>query len=178
MWPLTLRVTQASTGGCSGHSRRGRRRHDWHSRRRNRRRTGCHGRHRVEAAPAARRVSVGLLPPAAWPREAQVQAAAGGTTRSGGTTTTGGTTLLQGVFAATGSMSTERYTHTATLLQSGKGAHRRRQGYSGCLASAELYDPTVGAFSAAGTLATARSVQTATLLQDGRVLIVGDSMAT
>ena len=70
-------------------------------------------------------------------------------------------------------MTTERFTHTATLLQSGKVLIVGGQGYSGCLASAEIYDPTVGAFAAAGTLATARSVHTATLLQDGRVLIVG-----
>ena len=44
---------------------------------------------------------------------------AGGTTSNGGTTTTGGTTLLQGVFATTGSMTTERDTHTATLLREG-----------------------------------------------------------
>jgi len=67
MWPLTLRVIKRDRW-CSGHSRRGRRRHDWHSRRRQQRPHRLPREAQVEAAPAARRVSVGLLPPAAWPR--------------------------------------------------------------------------------------------------------------
>ena len=78
-------------------------------------------------------------------------------------------------FTLTGSLATARYSHTATLLLSGKVliAGGTDAG-SSPLASAELFDPATGTFSASATpMANARSSHTATLLADGRVLIAG-----
>lgn len=76
------------------------------------------------------------------------------------------------VFAATGSMTTPREGHTATLLPGGKVLITGGVGASP-LASAELYDPNVGRFAATGSLTVPRTGHTATLLQNGEVLIVG-----
>jgi hypothetical protein len=82
-------------------------------------------------------------------------------------------------FSPTGSLQTQRFEHTATLLTTGKvlvvgGLSRDSFSFSGTLASAELYDSSSGSFSSsAGTLNTARFGQTATLLSDGRVLLAG-----
>ena len=78
------------------------------------------------------------------------------------------------MWTATGSMATAREWHTATLLPNGQvlvaGGFG---GTTGCLASAELYDPATGMWTATGSMATARYVHTATLLPNGQVLVAG-----
>jgi N-acetylneuraminic acid mutarotase len=78
-----------------------------------------------------------------------------------------------GVFNNTGSLATERNSHTATLLTNGKVLVAGGFGNVGYLASAELYDPASGTWTATGSLATARYEHTATLLPNGKVLVAG-----
>ena len=85
-----------------------------------------------------------------------------------------------GTFSATGSMTTARSEHSATLLLDGRvfltGGRVFVPGEFGSgslLASAELYDPSTGAFTAAGNMTTPRVFHTSTVLPDGRVLIAG-----
>ena len=84
---------------------------------------------------------------------------------------------VAGTFVLTGSMTTPRDGHSATLLPNGKvliaggGPRINGRGYS--LASAELYDPATGTFSATGSMTVERLFHTATLLNDGKVLIAG-----
>jgi hypothetical protein len=84
---------------------------------------------------------------------------------------------LSGTFSyTTGSMTTPRAFHTATLLNNGKVliAGGDDEYGAGVLSSAELYDPVTGTFSATtGTMASRRYSHTAALLNDGRVLIAG-----
>jgi hypothetical protein len=84
---------------------------------------------------------------------------------------------VNGTFAPTGSMTTPRDGHTATLLPDGKvliaGGGPRINGGGYSLSSAELYDPAAGAFTATGSMAVERTLHTATLLNNGKVLIVG-----
>src|SRR5215831_7747216 len=81
-----------------------------------------------------------------------------------------------GTSTATGSLSTARYDHSATLLANGKvlvagGATGDFGG--GEVASAELYDPATGAWTFTGSMSFARSAHTATLLRNGQVLVAG-----
>jgi len=79
-----------------------------------------------------------------------------------------------GTFSPTGSMTSRRTGHTATLLANGRvliAGGNDTDGHG--VASAELYDPRTGTFSATGSMTSARTFHTATLLTDGRVLITG-----
>ena len=78
-----------------------------------------------------------------------------------------------GVFSNTGSLTTARYGHTATLLLDGRVLVVG--GFDGTipLASAELYDPVSGTWSATANLTTGRNGHTATLLPNGKVLVAG-----
>lgn len=81
-----------------------------------------------------------------------------------------------GTFAATGSMTTARDVHTATLLLDGRVLITGGDDvFLHPLASAELYDPRTGTFSPTGSMSEARDFHVATLLADGRVLIAGGS---
>ena len=82
-----------------------------------------------------------------------------------------------GTWTLTGSMTTARVGHTATLLPGGQvlvaaGIDVDRQIP---LESAELYDPTTGSWTVTGSLHLPRHLHTATLLPDGKILVAGGS---
>lgn len=90
-----------------------------------------------------------------------------------------GTAIAQGVFVPTGSMSTERFALTATLLRDGRVLIAGGANSSGTpVASTDFYNPTTGVFIATGSMTTPRVSHTATLLPDGRVLVAGGSTIT
>src|SRR5262245_44120204 len=68
----------------------------------------------------------------------------------------------------TGSLTTPRAFHTATLLPNGKV--RLVGGENG---ATELYDPATGTWNVTGSLNTPRVLHTATLLPNGKVLVAG-----
>jgi hypothetical protein len=76
-------------------------------------------------------------------------------------------------FTPTGSLSTARQGHTATLLNNGMVLIAGGYGYSGVLSSAELYNPATGTSTPTGSLNIARELHTATALNNGMVLIAG-----
>ena len=89
-----------------------------------------------------------------------------------------------GKWSVTGSMTTPRAWHTATLLPDGMvlvaGAEHADDNFGwpepfarGILTSTELYDPSTGKWTATGSMATARTDQVATLLSNGKVLVAG-----
>ena len=72
-------------------------------------------------------------------------------------------------WSATRGMSVARWSHTATLLNSGKVLV-----VGGAPAGPELYDPSTGTWTNTGTMSLpARGFHTATLLNNGRVLVAG-----
>jgi hypothetical protein len=71
----------------------------------------------------------------------------------------------------TGSMTTARENHTATLLPNGKVMVTGGDNHSVYLSSSEIYDPATGLWAATGALNTGRAYHKATLLPDGKVLI-------
>jgi Galactose oxidase, central domain len=77
-------------------------------------------------------------------------------------------------FRPTGSMSTFRDHHTATLLPDGRVlvVGGGGEGYASTT-SAELYDPAVEEFDTTGSMREGRWLHTASLLEDGRVLVIG-----
>ena len=86
--------------------------------------------------------------------------------------------------ATTGSMTTARVTHTATLLSDGRvvlvgGDVIFFNGVQNtnikALASAEIFDTNTGTFAATGNMTVPRENHTATLLTSGKVLITGGS---
>jgi sugar (pentulose or hexulose) kinase len=78
-----------------------------------------------------------------------------------------------GTWTATGSLSTARYFHTATLLPDGTVLVAGGNDNGTYLNSAELYNPDAGTWSSAGTMVLTRETQTAALLPDGNVLVAG-----
>ena len=72
----------------------------------------------------------------------------------------------------TGSMTTARTHHTATLLTNGE-VLVAGGGNTTILPSAELYNQTTGKWTATGSMITARTEHTATLLANGEVLVAG-----
>jgi len=73
-----------------------------------------------------------------------------------------------GFWSTTGSLSSTRVGHTATLLANGKVLVA-----GGSTNSTELYDPATGAWSPTGSLSKEHNNHTATLLSNGKVLVVG-----
>ena len=90
---------------------------------------------------------------------------------------------ITGIFTPTGSMSSAREYHTATLLNNGTvliaGGDANVYNTASddvslnVLATSELYDPVAGTFTPTGSMANARHFQAATLLNNGEVLIEG-----
>jgi hypothetical protein len=78
-----------------------------------------------------------------------------------------------GTWRPTGSMTTERFEQTATLLADGKVLVAGAEHRTGILASTELYDPSTGKWTATGSMITARWQQFAVKLGDGKVLMFG-----
>jgi hypothetical protein len=98
--------------------------------------------------------------------------------QAGGTSCKNGTeTSESGTFSATGSMTSARSLHTATLLADGKvllvggvGAGGESATY---LRTAEIYHPSKRKFIATRSMSTARLGAAAVRLRDGRVLVAG-----
>jgi Galactose oxidase, central domain/Kelch motif len=90
------------------------------------------------------------------------------------------TSATEARWSPTGSLNTNRYDHTTTLLPNGKvlvvggGGFPCNGGfcYSTVNSSAELYDPATDRWTYTGSLSR-RALHTATLLQNGQVLVVG-----
>jgi PKD repeat protein len=87
-------------------------------------------------------------------------------------------TTVSGTWSLTGSMSTPRVYHTATLLQNGNVIVSGGRDASGvALASSEVFDPATGEWASTGSLNVARDQASAVLLSDGKVLVAGGEAA-
>jgi len=82
-----------------------------------------------------------------------------------------------GKWTVTGSMTTPRLGHTATLLPDGQvlvaGGEATVNGAPVIFSSAELYNPAAGTWTRTGRMNAARELHTATLLTNGQVLVAG-----
>jgi uncharacterized protein (TIGR03437 family) len=79
-----------------------------------------------------------------------------------------------GAFTTTGSMTTARESHSATLLPDGRVLIAGgKSGQNNLLKSAELYDPSTGTFTPTSDMVAAQRCQGATLLGSGKVLLAG-----
>ena len=76
-------------------------------------------------------------------------------------------------WTSTGSMSSARSDHTATLLHSGQVLVTGGKAGDTTIGTAELYDPATGTWQLTGSMASPRSGHTATLMPSGQVLVVG-----
>ncbi len=80
-------------------------------------------------------------------------------------------------FALTGSMTTARDWHTATLLKDGTVLVTGGVNNSAFPTSAEIFDPATASFTATGSMASVRVSASATLLNNGKVLLAGGKAA-
>src|SRR5438552_8481096 len=81
-----------------------------------------------------------------------------------------------GTWAATGSLNSGRFLHTATLLPNGMVlVAGGLDNDNSVLNSAELYDPASGTWTATGSLNVGRHFHTASLLPNGMVLVAAES---
>jgi hypothetical protein len=78
-----------------------------------------------------------------------------------------------GKISRTGSMTTRRAAHSATLLPDGRVFVAGGLAGENNLASTEIFDPAAESFAHAGNMSVARTGHTATLLSNGKVLIAG-----
>jgi N-acetylneuraminic acid mutarotase len=109
---------------------------------------------------------------------------AGGVEAGVNMTVTSGAELYNpatGTWTPTGSMTTARFGHTATLLQNGQvlvagGDGTCVSGSCPVLATAELYNPATGTWTPTGSMSAGRYSHTATLLPNGQVLAAGGAL--
>jgi N-acetylneuraminic acid mutarotase len=78
-----------------------------------------------------------------------------------------------GTWAATGSMTTARMNHIASLLPSGKVLVAGGATGASTTATAEIFDPSSGTWTAVPSMSTPRQQQGAIQLPNGTVLVVG-----
>lgn len=90
---------------------------------------------------------------------------------------------VAGAWQATGSLTTARTLHTATLLDNGNvlvvgGDTSLTNNGTGVIGTTELYSPLTGMWTAGASLVNPRYGHTATLLQNGKILVAGGASAS